>query len=126
MHIHIKGYPVFVKLGVFDTEQLYGQEIFVDLSLKLHQMESQLHEDDAPPSLDYGAVLRAVDACLQGKSFKLIETALYMLGKDFRTRFPQILSAQYSIHKPVLPGGIDKGAHVSISAEFCYIDDTHS
>lgn len=118
MIIAIEKYPVFVKLGVFDSEQLYGQEILVDLKLQL-QHGTNIN-DQKPPTVDYGEVLRQVDQILKSTPFKLIESMLQALGHHFKDQFPQLSQAEFSVHKPILPNGIDKGAKVSISETFCY------
>lgn len=114
--IQIFDYPVYMKIGFFEEEQLSGQEVLV--SIKLHLDKSFNHFDDLGDTLDYGEVLEKIDETLSGKSMKLVETAVNHLGITLIKDFSVVKKVRVTIAKLKIPGSINKGARIEVSDKF--------
>ena len=115
--LDIDSYPVFVRLGYFEAERLAGQEVLVTICAKV-AIEGSFVPESLEAIVDYGAVMETVDVVLRGKSIKLIETAVHRVGTQILDGFPPVRWCRVTIHKPILPRGIAKGARVSVTATF--------
>ena len=101
--IRITGLELFGYHGVYDHEKQNGQRFLVDLAVWL-DAESASVSDDLSQSLDYGELVKAVAAEVQGESVDLIEKlAAKVLAVVWR--FEKALVAEVTIHKPEAPVG---------------------
>jgi dihydroneopterin aldolase len=114
--LEIKDYPVFVRLGCFPEEKKNGQTVFVTLKAQLSITPGD--SDLLSQTLDYGKLLQKIDLILMDQKINLIETAVNRLGDHLLGGFPQIKHLWVSIHKPVLPSDLGKGAKISVSGDF--------
>ena len=101
--IRITGLELFGYHGVYDHEKQNGQRFLVDLAVWL-DAESASVSDELSQSLDYGELVKAVAAEVQGESVDLIEKlAAKVLAVVWR--FEKALVAEVTIHKPEAPVG---------------------
>ncbi len=114
IELTIDNYPVFMRLGCFDSEQLSGQRILVSLKLNYYCPE----RDRLGDTLDYGAVIASIDDCLKNTSLQLLESAVANLGDHLMIEYPQLQRAEVVIQKTVLPGDLNKGAHIKMKRVF--------
>lgn len=116
--IEIDEYPVFVRLGYYAQERLVGQDIRVSLSLQLDASIDLGGRDDLAATLDYGAVLRRIDALVAGQEIRLVETVVDKLGHGLLAAFAQLAGVSVQVTKPLLPAGVGRGAGITVSRRF--------
>ena len=116
--IQIENYPVFMKIGCFKEEQLAGQDVLVSMTLDVGSMHQVGKMDEVSHTVNYADVMTTVDHLLVNKSVALIEKAVLILGEGILASFPRVSSTEISITKNRIPGGITKGASVSVSESF--------
>ncbi len=114
IELTIDDYPVYMRLGCFAAEQLAGQRILV--SLKMHYFAPE--RDKLVDTLDYGGVIASIDDCLKNTSMQLLESAVGNLGDHLMIEYPQLQRAEVVIQKTVLPGDLNKGAHIKMKRIF--------
>lgn len=117
MIIKISRYPVYMKIGFYPEERLAGQEVYVSLDVKLDSKLSQSSEQ-LSNTLDYGLILKAIDQVLKDNEVKLLESAICRLGQFLIETYSKILSVRVELEKPILPEHINKGAKISLVADF--------
>ena len=117
--IKISDYPVFVRLGCFESERVAGQEVLVSLVLDLGPRGQGLaRTDDISSTLDYAAALVAVDCLIANKAINLIESAVAIIGFGLLREFPSIFELDVTITKRRIPSGLAKGAIIAVSEHF--------
>lgn len=116
--IEIIDYPVFVKLGCFETERLHGQEVLVSIAAELSKEMDAGVTDDLNQTIDYGNLMKLVDDLFSGKTVQLIETILNDLGSSLISRFEVVEKATICVEKTILPNGVAKGGRVKLSRVF--------
>ena len=118
MRIEIIEYPVFVRIGCFREERLHGQEVLVTVFADIRMESGLALGDDLKKTLDYGDIIRTLDAALKDREFKLIESAVIAVGQSLIEKFLQVEKLDVTIEKPVLPGGMAKGGRIRIHESF--------
>ncbi len=119
--ITVIDYPVFMRLGCFESERIAGQFALVTLVLDLGPFahdQGAPESDDISRTLDYGAVLAAVEGIVSNQEIHLIETAVFLLGRGLIERFAMIKSATVTIEKSRIPHGLAKGARILVTEQF--------
>ena len=101
--IRITGLELFGYHGVYDHEKQNGQRFLVDLAVWI-DTENASVSDDLSQTLDYGELVKAVAAEVQGESVDLIEK-LAAKVLDVVWRFEEALAAEVTVHKPEAPVG---------------------
>jgi dihydroneopterin aldolase len=101
--IRITGLELFGYHGVYDHEKQNGQRFLVDLAVWI-DTEKAAVSDDLSETLDYGELVKAVAAEVQGESVDLIEK-LAAKVLDVVWRFEEALAAEVTVHKPEAPVG---------------------
>lgn len=101
--IRITGLELFGYHGVYDHEKQNGQRFLVDLAVWI-DTENASVSDDLSQTLDYGELVQAVAAEVQGESVDLIEK-LAAKVLDVVWRFEEALVAEVTVHKPEAPVG---------------------
>ena len=101
--IRITGLELFGYHGVYDHEKQNGQRFLVDLAVWIDTDDASV-SDDLSQTLDYGELVKAVAAEVQGESVDLIEK-LAAKVLDVVWRFEKALVAEVTVHKPEAPVG---------------------
>ena len=114
--IKIQNYPVFVKVGYFANERLVGQNLLVSIEAKIQPLAERRGNDALSDTVDYGALLVAIDEALLCKEIKLIETVAEVVEDALMRQFNRIASLEVTIEKPILPDNMGKGARVSVTS----------
>ena len=99
--IILEGMLFKSHIGVYDYEQLYGNNFEVDLSVESGQVEST--DDDIHHALDYDALYRVIHRVMSGR-YKLIETAGKKMISSLREEFHalgKITVRIAKIHPPI-------------------------
>ena len=119
MKIKIKNYPVFVGLGISEQERREKQEVLVTVEVNL-QGNFQLLQSDSKveETVDYVKILKTIDTVICSKSWTLVEAVVIELASKMIDQFSLVSSGIVKVVKPKLPGGIAKGAKISVSRTF--------
>lgn len=110
--IEIEDYPVFVRIGWYESERKQGQEVLVSLKAQLSDVTSA---DSLNETTDYSDILAAIDRVLLDREINLIETAVQTVADTVLENFSKIHAMQVTIEKQILPGSIAKGGRVKVS-----------
>jgi dihydroneopterin aldolase len=118
MRIEVIEYPVFMKIGCFRHERLHGQEVLVTVFAELAKNKNPGLVDDLSTTVDYGDLIRMLDQVLKDREFKLIESAVNLVGNSFMSGFSTIVRLEVIIEKPVLPGSMAKSGRIRVRESF--------
>jgi dihydroneopterin aldolase len=118
MRIEVIDYPIFMKIGCFRHERLHGQEVLVTIFADLSKQKNPGMGDDLSNTIDYGDLIRMLDQVLKDREFKLIESAVNLVGLSFMNSFSGIARLDVVIEKPVLPGSMAKSGRIRIFESF--------
>jgi dihydroneopterin aldolase len=111
--IHMKNLRTFLHLGINPFEQTIGQNINIDLSLKINFTNTQ---DQLSHTTDYGAVWHFLQERIQALgNVKLLEYLAEQLLLDIGKQFKKVLSVKITIEKDYVPLKNFTG-HVKIEA----------
>ena len=117
--IKITDYPVFVRIGCFESEKIAGQEVLVSLVIDVGPIGgAEQSSDDISATLDYGQVLPVVTHLVCNQAIKLIETVVTKIGRGLLQEFTLIQAVDATVEKRRIPGGLAKGASISVSEHF--------
>ncbi len=105
-----------MKLGYYPSERETGQDVLV--SLAVHIKIDRTLEDCLEGTLNYEQLFHTIDQVLLGKDMKLIETAVEALGHSLLHSFPIITHLTVTIEKPLIPGGLTRGATLKICENY--------
>jgi 7,8-dihydroneopterin aldolase/epimerase/oxygenase len=98
----IDGVAAFARHGVHRAERELGQRFTLDLVLTIdpgRALESDRYED----SVCYGDMTETALRAFTARDFNLIETAAAAVGDALLARFPRLLEAAVTVHKPSAP-----------------------
>lgn len=112
--LEILNYPVFIRIGCFDSEKLHGQEILISIDAQTKDTEL----DDVSATIDYGDILGFIDNLLHDKKINLIETVLNKIGSGLVENFRTLHSVTVTVEKTILPKSIAKGGKVRVKKIF--------
>src|SRR5271166_3121444 len=85
--------------GVLEAERTLGQHFFLDLSVSAN-VDSAIATDRLEDSVSYGEVVDVAAAVFTARSFNLIETAAAAVADALLERFPSVVDATVTVHKP--------------------------
>ncbi len=114
--ICLTGMEFFAYHGVAEEERRLGQRFVVDcvLSLDLSRVAAS---DDLEETVDYAAVYETVRRVGEGGPFSLIEKLAGAINTEILSRFPAIISAETTVHKPGAPiPGVFRDVSVTVTA----------
>jgi dihydroneopterin aldolase len=117
VRIHIQNYPVFLRVGYFPEERVRPQEVLISLKIDLPLKQGWDH-DSLANTVDYGQVICALDTWLTGQEIPLLESVCCQTGRNLLAAFPGIARLWVKVQKPVIPGGLNKGAQISVAQAF--------
>ncbi|MEI9907982.1 MAG: dihydroneopterin aldolase [Actinomycetota bacterium] len=95
--IHGFGYH-----GVFEAEQLNGQDFYVDLVLTL-DLSKPSQSDDLSDTVDYSVATQIVVDLVENKKFLLIEKLAGSIAENLLATFSSLEEVEVTVHKPQAP-----------------------
>ena len=124
MWIDIEKLPVNLRLGFYAEERQHLQTAFVTLRIHIADCRPDLSKytgssrDDLSRTVDYAAVIRTVDQCLDAQEFCLVEAVVERIGIAVMETQPLCQRLDVKVVKTVLPRNCARGAEVSVSRSF--------
>jgi dihydroneopterin aldolase len=100
--IEIKGIKSFGYHGVFESENIAGQDFFVDVLLEL-DLTSASATDDVSDTVNYAEITDLVVGEVTGDRVALIEKLAGRIADRIRSAYPQIAAVSITVHKPQAP-----------------------
>lgn len=98
----IDGLALYAHHGMLDAERILGQRFFLDLLLSVDFGDAP-HSDQVSDSVPYDQVVQAAVLTFTTRRFNLIETAATAVAEELLLRFPKIVTAAVTVHKPSAP-----------------------
>jgi len=100
--IEIKGIKSFGYHGVFESENIAGQDFFVDVSLELDLTRASV-SDDVADTVNYAEITDLVIQEVTGDRVALIEKLAGRIAERIKNTYPQIVTVSVTVHKPQAP-----------------------
>jgi len=100
--IEIKGIKSFGYHGVFESENIAGQDFFVDVSLELDLTRPSV-SDDVADTVNYAEITDLVIQEVTGDRVALIEKLAGRIADRVKNTYPQIVTVSVTVHKPQAP-----------------------
>ena len=100
--IEIKGIKSFGYHGVFESENIAGQDFFVDITLELDLTRASI-TDDVTDTVNYAEVTDLVVEEIIGESVALIEKLAGRIAERIKSSYPQVATVSVTVHKPQAP-----------------------
>ena len=100
--IEIKGIKSFGYHGVFESENIAGQDFFVDVSLELDLTRPSV-SDDVADTVNYAEITDLVIQEVTGDRVALIEKLAGRIADRIKNTYPQIVTVSVTVHKPQAP-----------------------
>jgi dihydroneopterin aldolase len=100
--IEIKGIKSFGYHGVFESENIAGQDFFVDVLLELDLTRASV-SDDVSDTVNYAEITDLVVEEVTGDRVALIEKLAARIADRIRSTYPQIVAVSITVHKPQAP-----------------------
>ena len=100
--IEIKGIKSFGYHGVFESENIAGQDFFVDVSLELDLTRPSV-SDDVADTVNYAEITDLVIQEVTGDRVALIEKLAGRIADRINNTYPQIVTVSVTVHKPQAP-----------------------
>lgn len=103
--IKIKGLKVFAYHGVFEKEQIEGQDFYFNITLYTDTKRAG-EEDELALSTDYGDVCHKVTEWVTEEKKKLIEAVAEKVANHILLTYPLIKKVRVEVEKPMAPVGL--------------------
>jgi dihydroneopterin aldolase len=100
--IEIKGIKSFGYHGVFKSENIAGQDFFVDVSLELDLIRPSV-SDNVADTVNYAEITDLVIQEVTGDRVALIEKLAGRIADRIKNNYPQIVTVSVTVHKPQAP-----------------------
>jgi len=100
--IEIKGIKSFGYHGVFESENIAGQDFFVDVLLELDLTRASV-SDDVTDTVNYSEIIDLVVEEITGERVALIEKLAGRIIDRIKSSYPQIMAVSVTVHKPQAP-----------------------
>jgi len=100
--IEIKGIKSFGYHGVFESENITGQDFYVDVVLELDLTRASV-SDDVSDTVNYAEITDLVVEVITGERVALIEKLAGRIAERIRSSYLQISSVSVTVHKPQAP-----------------------
>lgn len=104
--IRIDNLKIFAHHGVFEHENINGQNFFVNVVLYTDTEKAGMI-DGLEYSSDYGSVCALIHDVVTQNTFRLIETVAQKTALEILKKFPLIKSVDIEIRKPEAPVEMD-------------------
>ena len=100
--IEIKGIKSFGYHGVFESENIAGQDFYVDVVLELDLTRPSV-SDDVNDTVNYAQITDLVVEEIIGERVALIEKLASRIIDRIKSSYPQIMAVSVTVHKPQAP-----------------------
>jgi dihydroneopterin aldolase len=100
--IEIKGIKSFGYHGVFESENIEGQDFFVDVSLELDLSRASV-SDDVTDTVNYAEITDLVVEEIVGERVALIEKLAGRIAARIKSSYSQVSKVTVTVHKPQAP-----------------------
>lgn len=100
--LRIERLALHARHGVNPEERSLGQRFFLDLVVSA-EIGDALVSDKIDDSVNYSALIETATRTFTGTAFNLIETAAAAVADDLLERFPKVVAATVTVHKPAAP-----------------------
>jgi dihydroneopterin aldolase len=100
--IEIKGIKSFGYHGVFESENIEGQDFFVDILLELDLSRASV-SDDVADTVNYAEITDLVVEEIVGESVALIEKLAGRIAARIKSSYSQVSKVTVTVHKPQAP-----------------------
>jgi len=100
--IEIKGIKSFGYHGVFESENIAGQDFYVDVVLELDLTRASV-SDDVNDTVNYAQITDLVVEEIIGERVALIEKLASRIIDRIKSSYPQIMAVSVTVHKPQAP-----------------------
>lgn len=100
--IEIKGIKSFGYHGVFESENIEGQDFFVDVSLEIDLSRASV-SDDVTDTVNYAEITDLVVEEIVGERVALIEKLAGRIAARVKSSYSQVSKVTVTVHKPHAP-----------------------
>ena len=100
--IEITGIKSFGYHGVFESENIAGQDFYVDVVLELDLTRASV-SDDVSDTVNYAEITDLVVEEIIGERVALIEKLASRIIDRIKSSYPQIMAVSITVHKPQAP-----------------------
>lgn len=100
--IEIKGIKAFGYHGVFESENIAGQDFYIDVALELDLTRASV-TDDVAHTVNYAEITDLVVEEVTGDRVALIEKLAARIADRIKGSYPQIQRVSITVHKPQAP-----------------------
>ena len=100
--IEIKGIKSFGYHGVFESENIAGQDFYVDVVLELDLTRPSV-SDTVNDTVNYAEITDLVVEEIIGERVALIEKLASRIIDRIKSSYPQIMAVSITVHKPQAP-----------------------
>ena len=100
--IEIKGIKSFGYHGVFESENIAGQDFFVDVTLEL-DLSRASDTDDVADTVNYAEITDLVVEEVTGDRVALIEKLAARIADRIKESYSQVTKVSVTEHKPQAP-----------------------
>lgn len=107
--ICIEELKIFAHHGVFEEENIKGQNFYVNAVLYV-DTEKAVVADDLDKSVDYSCVCALIEKVMTQNTYKLIETAAQNIAEAVLLNFELVKSIDIEVRKPEAPIDMEFGS----------------
>lgn len=107
--ICIDELKIFAHHGVFEHENINGQNFYVNAALYVDTERSGI-SDDLDESVDYSKVCKLIEKVMTENTYKLIETAAQKIAENILREFVLVKSVDIEVRKPKAPIDMEFGS----------------
>lgn len=107
--IRIEELKIFAHHGVFEFENINGQNFYVNAELEV-DTEKAGFSDSLEESVDYGAVCKLIEKVMTEKTYKLIETVAHKIATEILLNYSLVKNVTVEVRKPEAPIDMEFGS----------------
>jgi dihydroneopterin aldolase len=100
--IQIKGIKSYGYHGVLESENVTGQDFYVDVILEVDLTRASV-TDDVSDTINYAEVTELVVKEITGDRVSLIEKLAGRIADRIKSNYPQAATVSVTVHKPHAP-----------------------
>ena len=100
--INIQGIKSFGYHGVLESENVTGQDFYVDVTLEVDLTRASV-TDDVSDTINYAEVTDLVVNEITGDRVSLIEKLAGNIADRIKVNYPQAATVSVTVHKPQAP-----------------------
>lgn len=100
--ITLKNIKIYAYHGVFEEEQIKGQNFYIDVEMFL-SLRAADTSDDLEATVDYSGVFDVIQDVSKNNKFRLIEKLAGEISREILSRYKKIREIVVSVRKPEAP-----------------------